>query len=212
MATWRLLVIEISQHGPIGFILVLSGIEVIQEGPHGWELALALVSLLAGGALLAAMAREVRALRSKQPHHQHFPWIDLLSAPVVVLEGVHKLHAGLHYIPYCYYAIGGLLLLKALFRDRLLSLRKVRMDPIGLEFKRVPWARRSWRWNEIDAVENDPKGLKLVLKRSPPRTLALNVFENAREAREAILEGFRRWGPSDELESHGAGEPADSAS
>lgn len=184
-------------HATTAALLVGAGFDSLDSG-HGprW---LALASIVVGAALVVAVIREIRALRRHGVEPDSIPIVDYLAVPLLVLEAVHKHEQGLHLIPWAYGFIALATLARALAWRRLVRIRRLRLDELGLDIRLRPFRRVRVAWAGLVAVERVTHGLGLAVRGRGERVLRLDDLLNRAEVEDAILAAFRvRAGGGDE--------------
>ncbi len=170
-------------------MLVGAGFDSLDSG-HGprW---LAWASIVVGAALVVAVIREIRALRRHGVEPDSIPIVDYLAVPLLVLEAVHKYEQGLHLIPWAYGFLALATLVKAAAWSRLVRIRRLRLDEVGLDIRLRPFRRMRVAWIDLVAVERVAQGLGLAVRGRGERVLRLDDLLNRAEVEDAILAAFR---------------------
>lgn len=178
-----------TQHGAAGFFLFLTGLEQLQDPDdlHGF---LAWLAVLTGAVVLIAAVIELRNLRKHR--HTSFGWVDLFSVPVLIVEGMHKLHLGKRYLPFVYFFLAIVMLARGLVYYRLLHLRKMTLDDAGLFARVSPFRKLHLQWQEIDTLECNGASIDIVTKNGAAHAINLDKIRNKEEAQQQVLAFYHK--------------------
>lgn len=177
------------QHGSAGFLLLLAGLEQLQETNNAHPF-FAWLSTLAGAIVLVAVAFELRSLRKHE--HTSFGWVDLFSVPVLLIEAFHKLHLGKRYLPYPYFFVALVMLVRGILYERLLHLRYIKLNETGLTARVSPLRKLELQWRDVREVSCADSRIDIAMTSGDTRTIDLKAIRNKEEAQNEFMEFYRR--------------------
>lgn len=172
------------QHGGAGLMLLLAGLEQLQETNNAHPF-FAWLSTLAGAVVLVAVIFELRSLRKHE--HASFGWVDLFSVPVLLIEAFHKLHLGKKYLPYVYFFMAAIMLVRGFLYERLLHLRHIKLDETGLFARPSPLRKLRLAWRDISHVSCAEAKIDIAMNSGEVHTIDLKNIRNKDEAQNAVL-------------------------
>lgn len=177
------------QHGAAGFFLFLTGLEQLQDA-HEAHPFFTWLALLSGAIVLIAAIVEMRNLRKHR--HTGYGWVDLFSVPVLIIEGMHKVHLGKKYLPWVYFFLAIVMLVRGLIYYRLLHLRKITMDASGFFARTAPFRTLRMLWHEVEAVETQAASINIVTTNGAVYMLDLKGIRNREEAQRQFLNFYQQ--------------------
>jgi hypothetical protein len=185
------------QHVIAGAGLFFSGIQSLSAGAEGLERALAIAGVLTAGLLIAAFARELRAVAGRGKHvqaghHRHtVDWMDIFAAGMLFAEAAEKYHLRGHiWRPETLAAVATLGI--GLFHGRLAAAnerrRSLRVNGTSLSIGgRFRWSRPfTARWDEIRAITTTEREATITRLDGRSRRLNLMDLDNAPAVRAAL--------------------------
>ena len=189
LQSWRFRRVQRSQalqHAVVGFTLLLTGFDALRSAEGSRPLAG--FELLTGALLFLAAAREVRG-----KHHgggAAVSIVDILAGVAATAEGLHRAHGGSHGLQFAYYAIAAIMLLRGVLYGRLVTLRRLELDPRGFFLRTSIFRSVRGRWRDLDKLSDTPQAIDIALAGGARHRLNLTDLENAEEVRAAFL-GYR---------------------
>ncbi len=177
------------QHGVAGFMLLLAGFEHLQE-PNGAQSIFTWLAMIAGAVVLVAVFLELRSLRRHE--HGSFGWVDLFSVPVLLIEGFHKLHLGKKYLPYPYFFIALVMLVRGFLFQRLLHLRHISLNETGLSARLSPWRKLRLHWRDVRNVSCTDAKIDFEMINGSNHVIDLKNIRNKDEAQTEVLKFYQR--------------------
>jgi PH (Pleckstrin Homology) domain-containing protein len=189
----RALALQKAQHAVPAIGLLGVGLQALREGAHGPELALAAIEIAAGGVLLVAMARSLRAARTsaiRHAAHAGVDWIDIWAAAVLFVEALETWHLKGHIArPVILTAL--LTLAMGLFHGRIMQAaarrRMLEVSAEGIRIGGGPFRRFCARWSDIRSIDIDQRQASIHTHHGRPRRLALTDLDDAPAVRAALL-------------------------
>lgn len=172
------------QHGIAGLLLLFAGIQQLQERSEAHPF-FAWLAVIAGAGVLVAVGFELRSLRKHE--HSNFGWVDLFSVPVLLLEGFHKLHLGKKYLPYPYFFVALLMLVRGFLYQRLLHLRHITLNEDGLSARLSPFRKIQAAWRDMRQVSCVDTKIALTMNNGDTHLIDLKNIRNKDEAQNAVL-------------------------
>lgn len=177
------------QHGGAGFLLLLAGFEQLQETSNAPPF-FAWLSVLAGAIVLVAVVFELRSLRKHE--HTSFGWVDLFSVPVLLIEAFHKLHLGKKFLPYAYFFIAAIMLVRGFLYERLLHLRHIKLDETGMSARVSPLRKLALQWRDVREVSCADSRIDIAMTNGDTQVIDLQAIRNKNEVQSAFMEFYRR--------------------
>jgi hypothetical protein len=177
------------QHGIAGLLLLFAGIQQLQESSDAHPF-FAWLSIIAGAVVLVAVIFELRSLRKHE--HTSFGWVDFFSAPVLLIEAFHKLHLGKKYLPYPYFFLALVMLVRGFLYERLLHLRQIKLNETGLSARVSPLRKIELQWRDVREVTCADSRLEIALTNGDTRVIELKNIRNKEEAQNEFMEFYRR--------------------
>ena len=180
--------------------LLFQGISRLQHEPHGWSLLLAAGEVGISVLVVGAFIRTVRTAR-RTDHADHgdahaghgVDWVDLLIGAMLGVEvWAHWYETGHIKRPMAVMAVGIFVvgLLHGTIAARAGRRQALKIDDAGLAVSGRPFRKFTATWDELAAVEIEPKRARLVRKDGKVRTFNFADLRNAADVREA-LQGVR---------------------
>lgn len=176
------------QHGIAGALLLVAGIEQLGD-PHGLQF-LNWLAIVSGAIVLVAVIFELRSLRKHE--HTSFGWVDLFSVPVLLLEGFHKLHLGKKYLPYPYFFVALIMLVRGFLYQRLLHLRHITLNENGISARLSPFRKLQAAWRDMREVNCVDTKITLTMNNGDTHLIDLKNIRNKDEAQNAVLAFYRQ--------------------
>ncbi len=173
-------------HAWAAVALILTGAATLAGGdPHhghgGWHLVVAVLAILAGVAVLVAIARELATYDAR--HHAAVGWAEVFAGIMLVVEGLEHLKFTKFVQPALgYFVAGGLTLYIGLNLARFTGLRVLRLDDEGLFARITPlrWLRAAW--SDVALLSTDARGMTIERVRGGRRRLDFGAVANRDEA------------------------------
>jgi hypothetical protein len=171
-------------------MLIVAGAQGLLRGEHE-HLWLDLLSIIVGVALLLAFKREYQ--RKGGHSHSRVGWFDVIAGVVIILEGVHKLHAHKWWQPgTLLMAVGAVTILIGFLHHRLPKLRRLICTESGFSIWARPFIRLSMPWSKIESVELVKNRLVVHRTGGGQRSIGLRRIENRAEVVEMLKEHLAR--------------------
>lgn len=155
------------------------------------EMVLAAAQVVAGVALLAAIAREVWEIRAGVDRPHGISWVNLFAAAVLTAGLVQGYHTtGRFSRPTALTALLAAVLgfLGPRIKRRQAERRSLRLDDGGILFRLGPFRRLAARWDEIAALRRDGTTLRMELRDGRTRSVRLRFVGNRDEVFAAVTE------------------------
>lgn len=179
------------QHCGAALVLLEAGIEQLTKHP-GKDLAIGLFSVVSGGVLLVAVIFELQHARGQRKGghaaaaHPHaaaasgtgINWMDLVAVPSLIAEGWHKAHRGAHYLPYVYFGLAAVTLLRGLLLDRLTGGCRVEIDARRLFVRTSPFRSHSVPWVDVADTTCTAQTIEIKSKRGAITSIDLRDARN----------------------------------
>jgi len=171
-------------HAVPGLALLLLGVEALTGGGEA-HVASGWLNIAAGGAVIVAIARELR--KKSSGGHSLVAWVDILAGCVIIVEGVNHFHPNKGFQPaYLAWLTGVLTILLGIFHQKVSAVRRITLGEKAFSF-RTRLLRRSFvSWNAVDSIQARGNGLEFQIKEGKRRSLSLRNVENARQIRDAF--------------------------
>jgi hypothetical protein len=196
------LAIQKAQHVIPALPLLFQGVTRLRHEPHGWSLLLAVAEVAVSAVVVAAFVRQLRDARSRggddheHAHGEHLgvDWVDLLIGVMLGVEvWAHWYETGHVKRPTVFMAVG--IFAVGLLHGRIFA-KTVRRrslcidDDAGIAVGGKPFRNFRARWDELAAIEIEPRQARLVRTDGRTRVIDFDDVRNAADVR-AALEGAR---------------------
>lgn len=177
-------------HGAAAVGLLAAAVDSLSARP-----ALGAVELVAAGALVYAIRRELRAGEREKP--AGISRLNLAAAAVLLVEWYVELRAGgKPFSPELLSAItaGVLAFLHPVIQRRRRERRALRIDDAGITLQTSRFRRFSAAWSELRGVDAGPDALRFVTADGRERRVRLRTIINRAEVVEAVAAAAARMG------------------
>jgi len=180
--------------------LMVAGVTALRHGAHGFELVLAIFEVGTSALLVATVIRELRAARrGASPHASHHPhavdWFHVVAAGVLATEAAERWHLT-HHFPRPMLLTAAVTLALGLFHGRIDAgiqrRRALRLTDDELYFSARPWARFRARWEDVTAIDLDPRYATIRTRDGRTGRLDLADLENAERVRAVLTDARSR--------------------
>ncbi|MCG3118241.1 MAG: hypothetical protein ALAOOOJD_00404 [bacterium] len=186
-------------HVLAGVLLLLLGVENLSQ--HGREhLIFAILSILAGAAVLVAFVRELRQSAHPEPHGVN--WVDVFAGIVILLEAWHKYKPEKGFQPATLLFIVGIVSLGfGIFHGKLAKFARLHCDANGFFARMSPFKKLQMAWQDIAAVQLEPSAIHITAKNQRRHRLSLRLVENRSAVTTFFDDNWRRYGTPQRSES-----------
>jgi hypothetical protein len=134
-------------HAGPALVLLTEGATSLVD-PASGPLWLAALSLVAGGALIVAIIRQLKSRAT----HDGIAWVDIFAGAVLFTEALNKFHEGKQKLPYAYALLAFATLLLGIFHETIARGRYVRVNTEGITARPTRWRTLSLKWEELRSL------------------------------------------------------------
>jgi hypothetical protein len=193
------------QHVFPAAVLLIAGLQEFTGEPHGWGLALAIVEIVVGLLMLAAIGKTAYGSRhllkgkahpAHAAHHVHpaVEWENFIAAAMVLAEGwEHRVHGG-HHFPRPAILTAAVLIVTGFSNGRLMrwaqARRTLRVSDEGIYVPGRPFKVRKIhaKWPDVGSIEIGERWAVIKTRTGRVRKLDLSDLESADRVRDALVE------------------------